>query len=123
MTARYRCLSFQTGVVFVLGTLLSFNVLGSASAQAIPNLNIDPVCHGLGQQVFAPSERDGPDMAFNQCIQSEMATRRKLSREWSTFTPGEKSNFVATEMSAFLPIYTDLISCVEMARAARKLSQ
>jgi hypothetical protein len=105
------------------GALLSLTLLGSASAQPIPNLNVDPVCHGIAQQAWTPSESGGPDRSFKRCVQSEMATRRKLSREWSTFTPGEKSNCVATEMSAFLPSYTDLISCVEMARDVRKLRQ
>jgi hypothetical protein len=108
---------------FALGALLAFSVPGSASAQSIPKINVDPVCHGIAQQAGTPSESGGPDLTFKRCVQSEMATREKLSREWSTFTPAEKSSCVGNETSALLPSYSDLITCVEMARAARKLSQ
>jgi len=111
------------GTAFALGVLLAFSVPVSASAQSIPKLNVDPVCHGIAQQAGTPSESGGPDRTFKRCVQSEMATRQKLSREWSTFTPAEKSSCVANETSALLPSYSDLITCVEMARAARKLSQ
>jgi len=35
-----------------------------AQAQAIPDLNVDPVCHGIAQQAADPSEKGGPDLAF-----------------------------------------------------------
>src|SRR5215471_3669806 len=39
-----------------------------AQAQAIPDLNVDPVCHGIAQQAADPSEKGGPDLAFqNAC--------------------------------------------------------
>jgi hypothetical protein len=108
---------------FAGGALLPLILLGSASAQSIPKLNVDPVCRGIAQQAWTPSESGGPDLTFKRCVQSEMAARRKLSREWSTFAPATKSNCVASETSASLPSYTDLISCVEMARDVRKLRQ
>jgi hypothetical protein len=126
MTSKKSSASLLTKFVWrnlVAIVLLLFALPGSASAQSIPQLNVDPVCHGIAQQAWAPSESGGPDLTYKRCVQSEMATRRKLSREWSTFTPGEKANCIATEMSAPLPSYTDLITCVETARAVRKLNQ
>jgi hypothetical protein len=69
------------------------------------------------------SVREGrPDLAFSQCVQSEQAMRQKLVNEWSTFLPTEKSNCIGAEMGG-MASYTDLVSCLEMARDARQLNQ
>ena len=93
-----------------------------AQSQAVPDLNVDPVCHGIAQQAANPSEKGGPDLAFSQCVQSEQAMRQKLVGEWSTFLPTEKSNCIGNE-TAGMASYTDLVSCLEMARDARALNQ
>jgi hypothetical protein len=93
-----------------------------AQAQAIPDLNVDPVCRGIAQQAANPSEKGGPDLAFSQCVQSEQAMRQKLVGEWSTFLPSEKANCIGAEMGG-MASYTDLVSCLEMAKDARQLNQ
>jgi hypothetical protein len=94
----------------------------SAHSQAIPDLNVDPVCRGIAQQAANPSEKGGPDLAFSQCVQSEQAMRQKLVGEWSTFLPSEKTNCIGAQGGG-LASYTDLVSCLEMARDARQLNQ
>lgn len=93
-----------------------------AQSQAVPDLNVDPLCHGIAQQAANPSEKGGPDLAFSQCVQSEQAMRQKLVSEWSTFLPMEKSNCIGAE-TAGTASYTDLVSCLEMAKDARQLNQ
>jgi len=94
----------------------------SAQSQAVPDLNVDPVCHGIAQQASDPSEKGGPDLAFSKCVQSEQAMRQKLVGEWSTFLPAEKTNCIGEQMSG-MASYTDLVSCLEMAKDARQLNQ
>jgi hypothetical protein len=93
-----------------------------AQSQAVPDLNVDPVCRGIAQQAAAPSEKGGPDLAFSQCVQSEQAMRQKLVSEWSAFLPTEKSNCIGEQMGG-MASYTDLVSCLEMAKDARQLNQ
>jgi hypothetical protein len=93
-----------------------------ARADDVPNLNVDPVCRGIAQQSAGPGEKGGPDLAFSQCVQSEQAMRQKLVGEWSTFLPAEKANCVGSEKGG-LASYTDLVTCLEMARDARKLQR
>src|SRR5215467_2180490 len=93
-----------------------------AQAQAVPDLNVNPVCHGIAQQAADPSEKGGPDLAFSKCVQSEQAMRQKLVNEWSTFLPTEKSNCIGEQMGG-MASYTDLVSCLEMAKDARQLNQ
>lgn len=108
-----------------LMSLASATILLAASwpafADDVPNLNVDPVCHGIAQQANGPGERGGPDLAFAQCVKSEQATRQKLVDEWSTFKPAEKANCIGNEKGGFAS-YTDLLTCLEMARDARKMN-
>jgi len=48
--------------------------------------------------------------------------RQKLVNEWSTFFPTEKSNCIGEQMGG-MASYTDLVSCLEMARDARQLNR
>jgi hypothetical protein len=92
-----------------------------AVADDVPSLNVEPVCRGIAQQAAAPSEKGGPDLAYSQCVSSEQAMREHLSKEWTTFTAADKSGCVGEARSTSLPSYTDLVTCLEMARDARKL--
>ncbi len=75
----------------------------------------------IAQQAANPSEKGGPDLAYGQCIASEQAMRQRLVKEWSTFVPSDKQNCVSMERGGQAS-YTDLLTCLEMARDARKLN-
>ncbi len=107
----------------LMGSMLAL-LAGSIPARAddVPQLNVDPVCRGIAQQSASPGEKGAPDLGFAQCVQSEQAMRAKLVGEWSSFTSNEKTNCVGEETSASLPSYTDLVTCLEMARDARQLN-
>ena len=92
-----------------------------AQADDVPDLNVDPVCRGIAQQAKDPGERGGPDLAFAQCVKSEQAMRQKLVNEWSTFASKDKANCVGSEIGGFAS-YTDLVTCLEMAKDARNLN-
>lgn len=93
----------------------------TARADQVPSLNVDPVCRGIAGQAATAGERGGPDLSFRQCVKSEMAMRRKLTRDWATFTAREKSTCIGSEMGG-LASYTDLVTCLETAREARKFN-
>jgi hypothetical protein len=102
--------------------LVLFAASVPARADDVPQLNVDPVCRGIANQSASPGEKGAPDLGFAQCVQNEQAMRQKLVGEWSTFIPSEKANCVGEETSVPLPSYTDLITCLEMARDARQLN-
>jgi len=101
--------------------LLAASAVASAQSSGVPNLNVKPVCRGIAQQANTPGERGGPDLGYSQCIQSEMAMRRKLIHRWARYTPDEKANCIGNEMGGY-GSYTDLATCLEMAQEARKLN-
>jgi hypothetical protein len=59
--------------------------------------------------------------SFERCVQSEQAVREDLKKEWSTFSTADKSHCVALAKTGGESSYTELITCMEMARDVRKL--
>jgi hypothetical protein len=113
----------KTTLMSICGAaVLSLAVFDAAIAQSnsVPNLNVRPVCRGIAQQAATPGESGGPALGYGQCIQSEMAMRRKLIRRWARYTPDEKANCIGAELGGY-GSYTDLATCLQMARDARKL--
>jgi hypothetical protein len=93
-----------------------------AHAQDVPALDVEPVCRGIAQQAATAGERGGPDLDLARCIKSEQAVRERLVKEWSTFASADKANCVGEEKMGPLPSYTDLVTCLEMARDARTMN-
>src|SRR5262249_17584489 len=70
----------QMRVLFIAAaaTAVFWIAVRPAQSQAIPDLNVDPVCRGIAQQATDPSEKGGPDLPFTRCVQSEQGMRQKL---------------------------------------------
>jgi len=117
-----RALMTSAAMAPLFALALPLLMTAPAQAQEIPTLNVDPTCRGISQQAGTAGEKGGPDLAYKQCVGSEQDMRQKLVGEWSTFTPAEKGNCVGEATSVPLPSYTDLVTCLEMARTARELN-
>jgi hypothetical protein len=108
-------------LINVLAAAILSIVSWPVHAEDVPELNVDPVCGGIAEQSKGPGERGGPDLAFAQCVNSEQAMRQKLIGEWPTFMPADKANCLGSEKGGY-GSYTDLVTCLEMARDARKIN-
>jgi hypothetical protein len=91
----------------------------SARSDDIPTLDVNPVCHGIAMQ--GELEEGLQQTSFRQCMQSEQAVREQLKKEWSTFSVADKSHCVALAKTGGESSYTELITCMEMARDVRAL--
>src|SRR5262249_20234455 len=58
---------------------------------------------------------------FEQCVQSEQAVREQLKKEWTAFSAADKQHCVALAKTGGESSYTELITCMEMARDVRAL--
>ena len=96
-------------------------IYDTARSDDIPTLDVNPVCHGIAMQ--RELEEGLQQTSFQQCVRSEQDTREQLKKEWSTFTTADKSDCVALAKSGGEPSYTELITCMEMARDVRKLHE
>ena len=91
----------------------------SARSDDIPTLDVNPVCHGIAMQgeLEAGLQRTN----FEQCVKSEQDVREQLKKGWSTFTTADKSHCVNLAKTGGESSYTELLTCMEMARDVRAL--
>jgi hypothetical protein len=91
-----------------------------AHASNVPQLNVSPMCHGIADQGADPMEAGDPKVSFKQCLDSESGDKATLQKEWSTFSATDQQQCTAAVTMGGLPSYTDLLTCLEMARDVEK---
>ena len=105
----------STSVVLLMTPMLA------ARSDEVPVLDIKPVCHGIALQAMDPSETGGPDLAMSQCLSSEQEVRGQLVKAWPDFAAADKEHCTREATMGGEASYTDLITCLEMARDIRKM--
>ena len=58
-------------------------IYDTARSDDVPTLDVNPVCHGIAMQ--GELEAGLQQTSFQQCVQSEQATRDEIKKQWSTF--------------------------------------
>jgi hypothetical protein len=107
----------RTFVVTVLAALCLSG--SSARSDDAPTLNVNPVCRGIASQ--GELEAGLRQTSFQQCVESEQAVRDEIKKQWSTFSTADKSHCLALAKTGGESSYTELLTCMEMARDVRKL--
>jgi hypothetical protein len=80
----------------------------------VPKLDVTASCRGAATDA-APGQ---VDVTMKGCLDSEAKAREQLVQEWQEFTATERVKCVAT-VRGFEPTYSELITCLEMARDTR----
>jgi hypothetical protein len=82
---------------------------------------VDQVCEGIAQQ-GGVSFRD-PNIAVEKknCVESEHAIRDELAKQWSSFSTADKTACTNEATMGGDSSYTELLTCLEMARDVRTL--
>lgn len=97
---------------------LSFPV---ARADQYPTLNVAPLCHGITSQ--SDLQEGLNNVTFDQCMKDEQEDRQAMIKEWPTFSSADRGHCIAEAMMGGESSYTELITCLEMARDVRLLKQ
>jgi hypothetical protein len=90
-----------------------------AQADAYPKLDVAPLCHGIVAQ--SDLQEGLQSVTFEQCMKDEQDDRNEMIKEWSTFSADDKKHCIAEATMGGESSYTDLITCLEMARDVRNL--
>jgi len=108
--------------VMMLPSVLLLGALAVPVADNVPTLNIEPVCQGIAQQ--GGSSFHDPEIAKEKqdCLQSEKQVREELVKQWSSFSGTDKNACIREATMGGDSSYTELLTCLEMARDARNLS-
>jgi hypothetical protein len=106
-----------------VAALVGMNALtvspSAARSDGYPVLDVTPLCRGL---TSSSSLLEGLDAgSFEQCMQGQQDDRQDMIKQWSSFSSEDKTHCIAEATMGGVSSYTDLVSCLEMARDARKL--
>jgi|HubBroStandDraft_5_1064220.scaffolds.fasta_scaffold850773_1 hypothetical protein len=90
-------------------------------ADSVPDLNVEQVCQGIAQQGGVTFHDPQIAKEKKNCLDSEQATREELAKQWSTFAPPDKTACTNESRMGGESSYTELLTCLEMARDVRAL--
>jgi hypothetical protein len=92
--------------VLVAGTYLVL------AADQMPKFDIDASCHGASSAI----NRDE-----NACKRDESDARAKVDQQWAQYAAVDKARCGSLSRAGGAPSYVELLTCLEMATAAKKL--
>ena len=112
-----RFLATCISVIFLMLQILP------AQSDELPVLNVLPLCRGIVSQGDAPLQAGDRAVTVEECLKAEQDDRATMKQEWSTFSPSDRKNCIAEATMGGELSYTDLLTCLEMARDVRQLKQ
>jgi len=84
-------------------------------ADAVPQLNIEPSCRAASMAAVAANRNE------SVCMRDEETARGKLEQEWAQYTPPQRSHCVQLSTLGGSPSYVELLTCLELGKAASSL--
>jgi hypothetical protein len=87
--------------------------LTSVAPDKLPAFDIAHTCQAEGTSVVAPG----------RCTQDEGKARDQVQTKWSQFAAADKATCTKTTRTDGTPSYVELLTCLEMARDAKKLKE
>jgi hypothetical protein len=96
-----------------LPVLFLASQLIAVTPDKVPAFDIDHTCQTEGSNVMAPE----------RCTQDEGKARDQVQTEWSQFAATDKATCIKTTSTDGTPSYVELLTCLEMARDAKKLKE
>lgn len=102
--------------VLALGVHLTMPV-----ADSVPRLDVEQVCQGIAQQGGVTFHDSAVAQEKKDCIESELAIRQELVKQWSKFSPVDRIACVNESRMGGDSSYTELLTCLEMARDVRAM--
>lgn len=100
---------------------LGLQLMTPVAADGVPNLNVEQVCEGIAQQGGVTFHDPAIAQEKKNCVESEQDIRGELEKQWSTFSPADRTHCVNESVMGGESSYTELLTCLEMARDVRVL--
>ncbi len=95
--------------IILASSLTSSNVV--LVADHVPDLDIAPSCHAAAAAVIGNRNEES-------CKRDESDARGKLEQEWGQFSAAQQTHCVKLSTLGGPPSYVELLTCLEMAKAA-----
>jgi hypothetical protein len=94
-----------------------------AAGDGVPNLNVEQVCEGIAKQGGVTFHDPAIAQEKKNCLDSEQAIRDELIKQWSSFSANDRTHCVNESVMGGDSSYTELITCLEMARDVRAMRE
>jgi len=88
---------------------------------SVPALNVEQVCDGIAQQGGVSFHDTDAAVEKKNCLDSENAIRNDLAKQWSSFSSADKVACTSEAKMGGDSSYTELLTCLEMARDVRTM--
>jgi len=98
-------------------------VMPIAGGDGVPRLNVEQVCKGIAEQGGVTFRDPQIDQEKKNCLESEQAIRDQLVKQWSSFSADDRTHCVNESVMGGDSSYTELLTCLEMARDVRAMRQ
>jgi len=85
------------------------------AADQIPKFDTDASCHAAAAASTVINRNE------DVCKKDERDARAKLEQQWAQFTPAERAHCMSLSKLGGFPSYVELLTCLEMAAAAKTL--
>ena len=88
--------------------------LALAAVDGVPNFNVEPSCRAAAQQAASPEY-------LSVCRSAEQRAHDEMQRQWPQLNAADRAQCVPAATAGGNPTYTELFTCLEMARDVRQL--
>jgi hypothetical protein len=85
-------------------------------ADSVPTFNVEPFCRAVASRAAPVGDKD-------LCLEKEREAREQLVQHWSQFLPADRAYCHQLTTTGGDPIYTELLTCLELRRDARNLRE
>jgi hypothetical protein len=83
-------------------------------AEGVPVFDMTPGCRAAATVT---------QKSFEACMSDEQDARKQLASQWEQFGAASRANCTQTETTGGTPSYVELLTCLQMERAARSLPE
>jgi len=98
-------------------------VVPVAGGDGVPQLNVEQVCKGIAEQGGVTFRDPQVEQEKKNCIDDEKVIREQLVKQWSSFSADDRTHCVNESVMGGDSSYTELLTCLEMARDVRAMRQ
>jgi hypothetical protein len=92
-----------------------------AAGDRMPSFSVEPICKGIAEQGGVTFSDPRIAQEKKNCIGREQVVREQVAKQWSSFLPADRTHCVNETMMGGQSSYTELLTCLEMARDARAM--
>jgi hypothetical protein len=91
-----------------------------SALNSVPVINVEQVCQGIANQDVTFQDR-GKAWVKEDCLDTEQQVRDELVKVWGSFDIADRTHCVTETTMGGESSYTELLTCLKMARDVRKI--